>query len=68
MGIWKTNLRTKQERGEKGGKKCPSYLSAGATWLGQEGKDAWGLVLENMSGSNTGEVEEGKETESEEEK
>ena len=54
--------------GKNGGKKCPPYLSAGATWMWQEGKDEWGLVLGNMSGINTWDVEEGKETESEEEK
>ena len=36
--------------------------------LYQEGKDAWGIVLEHMSKIDPKDVEEGKETESEEER
>ena len=52
--------------GEERGTKWPPYLSAGATWLGQEGKDARALVLEKMPEIDKEDVRDGKETEIEE--
>ena len=53
-------------KGGGGGNKWPPYLSAGATWLGQEGKDARALVLEKMPEIDKEDVDDGKGAEIEE--